>query len=277
MSIHPKYENDIEMIMSHRYDLGGDYWTTQDHRLIKGTPFSMVDVVLLFLELGMDVTDPLMGELADLIFSTWKKDGRFKVYPSGGIYPCQTTIALSALCHMGFASDERLQLSFQYLLATQYKDGGWRCSKFSFGRGEETEYSNPHPTLMALDAFRYTKYLNQEKALDQAVEFLLAHWRIKKPIGPCHYGIGKLFMQVAYPFDDYNLFVYVYVLSFYDYAKKDERFLEAFHALQGTLSNGMIVVARTNRKLAHFSFCEMGKPSELATCRYHEILENLNS
>lgn len=176
----------------------------------------------------MDVTDPLMGELADLIFSTWMKDGRFKVYPSGGIYPCQTTIALSALCHMGFASDESLQLSFQYLLATQYKDGGWRCNKFSFGRGEETEYSNPHPTLMALDAFRYTKYLNQEKALDQAVEFLLAHWRIKKPIGPCHYGIGKLFMKWLIHL---MIIIYLYMSMFYLFMimrKKMNDFLKHF-------------------------------------------------
>jgi hypothetical protein len=45
-------------------------------------------------------------------------------------------------------------------------------------------------------------------------------------------------MQVEYPFRNYNLFVYVYVLSFYDRAKKDE-------------------------------------PSALATRRYQEILRNL--
>ena len=56
------------------------------------------------------------------------------------------------------------------------------------------EYSNLYPTLMALDAFRFSKYLN-----NKAVEFLLDHWTIRKPIGPCRYGIGTLFMQVKYP------------------------------------------------------------------------------
>jgi hypothetical protein len=47
----------------------------------------------------------------------------------------------------------------------------------------------------------------------------LQHWVVKRPLGPCHFGIGTLFMQVEYPFLRYNLFSYVYVLSFYERAK----------------------------------------------------------
>ena len=166
--------------------------------------------------------------------------------------------------------------SVLYLLDIQYKDGGWRCNKFSFGHGEETEYSNPQPTLNALDAFRFSQYLNNEPALDRAVEFLLEHWVIRKPIGPCHYRIGTLFMQVEYPFRNYNLFQYVYVLSFYGYAKNDRRFLEAFETLKSKTVEGKIVVERVAPKLAKLSFCRKGFPSELATRRYSEILENLN-
>ncbi|MCK1911247.1 prenyltransferase, partial [Clostridioides difficile] len=55
------------------------------------------------------------------------------------------------------------------------------CNKFSFGRGPETEYSNPLPTLNILNAFRFSNYLNKESKLDKAVDFLLDHWTIKKP------------------------------------------------------------------------------------------------
>lgn len=124
-----------------------------------------------------------MKETANLIFSVWKEDGRFKIYPNGGIYPCQTAEAARTLCHMGYGSDKRLETTFRYFLDSQYSDGGWRCNKFFFGRGPETEYSNPYPTLIALDAFRYSNYLNAEPALDKAVDFLLEHWTIRKPIG----------------------------------------------------------------------------------------------
>ena len=179
------------------------------------------------------------------------------------------------LCLLGYAGDPRLQKTFCHLLDTQYKDGGWRCNKFSFGRGPETEYANPLPTLTALGAFRHSHHLNQTPALDNAVAFLLRHWTIKKPIGPCHYGIGTLFMQVEYPFRGYNLFVYVYTLSFYARARRDARFLEALAALQAKTVNGQMMVERVVPKLARLGFCQKGRPSALATRRYQEILANV--
>lgn len=275
MAVGNQYVSDVEAILSHRHDNGADLWTTPDKRLIKGSPFSTLESAMYLLELGMEPTEPVMKDTAELIFSTWQEDGRFKVYPKGAIYPCQTIIAANTLCYMGFASDAKLQKTFRHLLDIQYPDGGWRCNKFSFGRGPETEYSNPFPTLTALNAFCFSDYCNNEPALDKAVDFLLEHWRIRKPIGPCHYGIGKLFMQVEYPFRDYNLFLYVYVLSFYKQAKEDKRFLEALEALKSKMEDGQIVVERVVPKLAGLSFCKKGKTSALATKRYKEILQNL--
>ena len=230
-----KYKADIEEILSHRFDLGADYWTTPDNRLLKGTPFSALGCGLMLLELGMKPTEPILIEVANLFFSTWKEDGRFKLYPQGGIYPCQTAYAAYFLCCMGYVSDTRVQKTFEHFLETQYTDGGWRCKKFFFGRGPETEYSTPMTTLTTLNAFRFSDYLNNEPKLDKPVGFLLEHWNIKTPISPCHYGIGKQFMQIEYPLSDYNIFNYVYVLSFYNHAKKDKRFREAFDVLKSKI------------------------------------------
>lgn len=276
MAIEKQYESDVEVILSHRHDNGADLWTTPDKRLLKGAPFSTLESVMYLLELGVDPRDYVMIDAAELIFSTWQDDGRFKVYPQGAIYPCHTIHTVNTLSHMGYATDNRIQRTLQHLLEIQNTDGGWRCNKFSFGHGPETEYSNPLPTLIALDAFRFSDYFNREPALDKAVDFLLNHWRIRKPIGPCHYGIGTLFMQVEYPFRNYNLFLYVYVLSFYSRAKKDERYLEAFALLETKMEAGQIVVERVVPKLANLSFCKKGQASVLATNRYHEILQNLH-
>ena len=83
-------------------------------------------------------------------------------------------------------------------------------------------------------------------------------------------------MQVEYPFRSYNLFYYVYVLSFYKYARKDARFKEAFHVLTSKVDEGMIRVERVVPKLRKLSFCEKGQVSDRATERYNEILFNLN-
>lgn len=275
MATHKQFAADIHVILSHRHDNGGDLWATPDKRLLKGAPFSTLESVLFLLELGMEPTESPLADAAQLMLSTWQEDGRFKVYPTGGIYPCHTAHIAAALCHLGYGADPRLKKTFRHLLDIQYTDGGWRCNKFSFGRGPETEFSNPFPTLTVLDAFRFTEGFRELPALSRAVDFLLEHWVIRKPIGPCHYGMGTLFMQVEYPFRSYNLFHYVYVLSFYSRARRDGRFLEALAALQAKLLNGQIVVERVVPKLASLNFCKKGQPSELATKRYHEILQNM--
>lgn len=268
------YQTDIETIVAHRHDQGADLWTTPDNRIGKGAPFSLLECCQYLLELGMKPDDPILQQATELIWDTWQEDGRFRLYPKGAIYPCQTAIAAECLAQLGYAADPRLQETFRHLLATQYTDGGWRCNKFSFGRGPETEYSNPLPTLNALNAFRFSDY-RAEPTLDGAVDFLLEHWRTKAPLGPCHYGIGTLFMQVEYPFRNYNLFLYVYVLSFYPQARTDDRFLDALAALQAKLVDDQIVVERVVPKLAKLNFCKKGRPSELGTKRYQEILANL--
>ena len=119
--------------------------------------------------------------------------------------------------------------------------------------------------------------MNQTSEFNSAVETLLEHWNTRVPKGPCHFGIGTLFMQIEYPFLRYNLFYYTYVLSFYSKARKDKRFKEALATLESKLdARGRILVERPHRKLAKMDFCKKGEPSELATRRYREIRANLN-
>jgi hypothetical protein len=276
MTVDGRYRADVEAIVSHRHDLGDDCWTTPDRRLAKGSPFSAVESVGYLLELGVDAAWPLLADTIELILAAWRPDDHFHFYPGGSGQPCQTTRALKTLCRAGLTEHERARSALDHLLESQWLDSGWRCTSFPYGHGPETEHSNPHPTLMALDAFRHTGHLNRQPELDRAVEFLLGHWDTRVPIGPCHYGIGSLFGQVEFPFRTYNLFYWVYVLSFYDRAKDDRRFRQAFDALSARLVDGQVVVERVVPKLARLSFCAKGEPSELATVRYREIVANLN-
>ena len=270
-----QYQSDIDEILKRRHDNGADYWSTSDGKIMKGSPFTTLDCATMLMDLGMENTHPVLEETAKLIFRTLRADGRFKISPTGAIYPCHTINVVRTLCCMGYANDIRLAPTWDHLLQTQYSDGGWRCNKFSFGRGPETASSNPGPTLTALDAFRYTSHLNHSEALDHAVAFLLDHWTIRKPIGPCHYGIGSRFLQVSYPFSNYNLFLYVYVLSFYHRAQTDPRFREALAVLQSKLVHGRIVVEKQNPGLKALSYCRQGEACELGTLRYQEILHNV--
>ncbi len=269
------YEADKQAILEKRHALGADYWATPDRRLIKGSPFTTMDCAYMLADLGMEPTHPVLEATAQLIFSTLREDGRFKLSPDGAIYPCHTINAIRTLCYLGYADDPRLEKTWAHLLETQHAGGGWRCNKFPFGRGPETEHANPGPTLAALDAFRFTPDCNRSEALTHAVAFLLDHWNIRVPIGPCHYGIGSRFMQITYPFTGYHIFFYAYVLSFYDVAKQDARFLEALSHVRMALTDGRIVVQRQNPGLKGLAFCAKGKASAIGTARYQEILTNL--
>lgn len=269
---------DIEAVLARRHDNGGDYWASADGRLAVGSPFSTLESLQILYELEVERDHEAVRGALDLLLGSWREDGRYNLAPSGTLYPCYTANTARILCRFGYAGDERVQGSLAHLLENQHDDGGWRCLKFAFGRGPETEFSNPGVTLFALDAFRFTEQRNTNPALDRAVESLLDHWTVRRPIGPCQFGIGTLFMQAEYPFLRYNLFSYVYVLSFYERARSDARFLEAFEILRTkTDEEGYMVVERPNRKLAGLSAFSKGKRSEPATRRYQEILENLGN
>jgi hypothetical protein len=267
---------DVAAILKKRYANGGDFWASADGRLAVGSPFSTLESLQILHELGVDRDHEAVQGALELLLGAWCEDGRYRLAPSGTLYPCYTANTARILCRFGFADDSRVQRSLSHLLETQHDDGGWRCQKFAFGRGPETEFSNPGVTLFALDAFRFSEQLNRNPALDRALESLLDHWTVRKPMGPCQFGIGTLFMQVEYPFLRYNIFSYVYVLSFYERAKTDERFLEALEVLQAKIDDdGRMVVERPNRQLATLSAFSKGRPSAPATSRYAEILANV--
>ncbi len=270
-----EYQSDIEKLLALRFVNGADLWATPDGGTGNGGPLSTLEASALLMELGYDPASPELIGAAELIFHNMKEDGRIRTYASGSIYPCQTANAARTLCRLGYAHDARLEKTYRYFLETRHDDGGWRCNASKYGAGPETASSNPGPTLTVLDVFRYTPYLNAEERLDRAVEFLLEHWVTRKPLGPCHYGIGTLFMKIEFPLIRYNLLNYVYVLSFYDRAKTDARFLEALELVKSKMVDGMIVIESANRKLKDLVSCRVGAKSELATSHYEEIVANL--
>ena len=271
------YEADFQKFLVSRYDNGADFWATSDGRIGIEKPISTLTALLIMSELRVSKTDETLNKAVELVLSKVKRDGRISIAPKGSIYPCHTALAAAALCRNGYAEEPRVKLMLNYLLSSRYDDGGWRCNKFIYGHGNETNHSNPGVTLFALDSIR-SAGMNNNRDLDSAVETLLDHWTTKAPLGPCHFGIGKRFMKIEYPFLRYNLFYYAYILSFYPRVKKDERFLEVLGLLNEKLDDdNKIVVENSNMKLSELQFCKKGNASEAATERYIEIIRNLKS
>lgn len=160
---------DIAYMLEKSHDNGAEFWATPDGNLIKGGPFSTLEACYILAELGLDTSHPALGDAAALIWQAQREDGRFSLAPKSSIFPCHTINAAKTLCALGFAADARLQKTLLHLLETQHAGGGWRCNKFFFGHGPETETANPGPTLAALDVFRQTPFANADHRLDLAV------------------------------------------------------------------------------------------------------------
>ncbi|MEE8587379.1 MAG: hypothetical protein V3T83_21270 [Acidobacteriota bacterium] len=104
MAVAKGYRGDVEAILAKRHQHGADLWTTPDHRLGKGSPFATVDCVLMLTELGMGPSEPVLKGCAELLLSSWRDDGRFRIAPKGAIYPCHTANIARMLCRLGYAA-----------------------------------------------------------------------------------------------------------------------------------------------------------------------------
>jgi len=146
----------------------------------------------------------------------------------------------------------------------------------ALGRSPQTDASNPGVTLFVLDLLRFRPDWREAAVVDQSVRSLLTHWRTRRPLGPCEFGIGTRFLQTEFPFLRYNLLSYVFVLSFYPQAHDDPCFDEALGELRNRIDEyGQLIINRPNRRFGGLKAIVKGQGSPLATRRYLEIQDNL--
>jgi hypothetical protein len=213
---------------------GGKVWDRKDGNIYATMGFSTIDVISVLGDIGIKYSEnKTVKEAVEKMMDYYDdQKGMFQYVQKGSKLPCVTAKIINALENIGYHSSI-LENSYKYFMNTQCKDGGWCCATVKLGKSESTDASNPGTTLYVLQAYKNRKKSKEKsRKFDNAVLFLLKHWETKKPLGPCEFGIGTQFMRTEYPFIRYNLFYYLYVLSFYEKVKKDKRFKEALRELK---------------------------------------------
>lgn len=268
--------SDIQSIINRQYENGGPYWSREDGNIRAPSGSNTIETLFVLGEIGIRWQDlPVIKEAVEYVFKYQNKDGSFRYHTLASKLPCLTALILAALGRLK-VDNQRLENAYNWLLEIQWSDGGWRCMTVKVGKSPITDASNPGTTLFVLDAFRFRN--NSPDVIDKlnkGADFLLQHWEVRQPVGPCAFGIGTRFMKIEYPFMRYNLFYYVYVLSFYDYAKKDLRFKEAYTILKNKINDGKIIPENPHKTWQSFDFACKNQPSELATMRWNEIEKNI--
>ncbi|MGB5819923.1 MAG: prenyltransferase/squalene oxidase repeat-containing protein [Saonia sp.] len=271
------YSTEIKSILEEQNKNGGAFWSRADEDIHAPHGSSTMDTLEVLGELGATPKDyPILTKAIAFLFDYQTPDGSFKYSRTSSKLPCMTARILAALGRLGVAKDKRAKKSYQQLLDTQWSDGGWRCNTVKLGKSSETDASNPGTTLYVLDAFRFRDNTQEEMhQFEKGIDFLLGHWDTKLPLGPCTFGIGSRFFQIEFPFLRYNLFYYVYVLSFYGHALKDNRFQEAYQKMLVKTRNGKILPENPHKAWSKYAFAKKGEVSNLATERWKEIEFNL--
>lgn len=268
----------IEKIIQRQNDYGGQFWSREDGNIHAPFGFSTIDTLYVLGEIGYLPSDnPQIAKAIDFLFSYQTTEGCFKYAPKSSKLPCLTARIIAGLAKLGLENDPRVEKSYKWMLDNQWNDGGWRCATVKLGKSPLTDASNPGTTLYVLDAFRFRDNSADDiDKLNKGVDFLLQHWEIRQPIGPCSFGIGSTFMKVEYPFLRYNLFYYVYVLSFYDLAINDKRFQDAFNQLRAKTKNDQLFPENPHKAWTEFDFAKKGQFSEIGTKRWIEIINNID-
>jgi hypothetical protein len=266
----------IDEIIKRQTDNGGLYWSRADGDIHAPFGFSTIDTLSVLGEIGYSINyNSKIIEAVDFILSYQTTEGSFKYSPKSSKLPCLTARILAGLGRLGLKDDFKIEKSYRWLLDTQWNDGGWRCATVRLGKSPLTDASNPGTTLYVLDAFRFRNNSSDDlDKLNKGVDFLLQHWEIKQPLGPCNFGIGSSFMKIEYPFLRYNLFYYVYVLSFYLKAKDDKRYIEAFNQMKYKTKNNKLIPENPHKAWQMFDFAKKGQISKIGTQRWLEINKN---
>ncbi len=267
----------INEILNRQNHNGGQFWSREDGDIHAPSGFSTIDTLSVLGEIGYSINDkPQIADAVDFIFAYQTSEGSFKYSKKSSKLPCLTARIIAALGRLGLKNDPRVEKSYEWLIDTQRNDGGWRCATVKLGKSPLTDTSNPGTTLYVLDAFRFRDNTSEMiEKLNKGADFLLQHWEIRQPIGPCNFGIGSRFMKIEYPFLRYNLFYYVYILSFYEKAKNDQRFKEAFKQLKDKTKNDKLIPESPHKAWQKFDFAKKGQISEMGTKRWNEIKNNI--
>ncbi|PKP03461.1 MAG: prenyltransferase [Bacteroidetes bacterium HGW-Bacteroidetes-6] len=268
----------IKKVLQRQNDNGGKFWSRSDGDIHAPFGFSTIDTLSVLGEIGCSINNnSQIIDAIDFIFSYQTPEGCFKYSPKSSKLPCLTARIVSGLGRLGVKNDPRIEKCYKWMLDSQWNDGGWRCATVKLGKSPLTDASNPGTTLYVLDAFRFrNNSADDSDKLNKGVDFLLQHWEIRQPVGPCNFGIGSTFMKVEYPFLRYNLFYYVYVLSFYDTAKNDKRFLDAYNQLKVKIKNDKLMPENPHKAWNEFDFAKKGHISEIGTKRWLEIKKNID-
>ncbi len=147
--------------MSHRYDLGADYWTTPDKRLLRARRSRLIAAPCCCWSWAWSRTEIYWGKLRSFFSAHGGRTGALAV-SKGAMYPCQTAEAAYLLCRMGHAEDGRIQKRCATFWIHSIRTGDGGATSFHSGGGRKQSIPIPCYTDGA-GRVPFSSYLNNDR------------------------------------------------------------------------------------------------------------------
>jgi hypothetical protein len=250
----------------------------------------IIHKICLLLDLGLDINDIQMKEIAKKILANQSDEGQFltlltiaKSFGGSGEASmqwilCDYPILLYILIKLGFKGNTKVKESIIFLKQVS-SDNGWRCvgsvEKFR-GPGRKTDHC-PYATLVSLKVFSLMPEYHNEDFIKNGIDAILSHWKNQAVRKIYMFGIGTDFKKLKYPNIWFDIVHVLRVLSKFEYARKQDEFYKMLEVLKEKQQiNGGFIPESIYLAYKGWGFGQKKEASPMLTYRIWDIFENIN-
>lgn len=252
----------------------------------------LIHKLAFLVDLGIGSENPVISKVTEKILASQSVDGPFQMIGNiptvfGGSGKdeeiwmlCDAPLLTYSLIKLGLGKNKKVVESLEYLLKLQ-QDFGWPCAATSLlgkkfkGPGKRTDPC-PYANLLVLKLFSAIPEKRDSKETNKAIDVLLGLWEHRKKVKYFLFGMGTDFKKLKAPLIWFDILHVADVLSNFDKAKNDKRFLEMVDIIPGKADeNGLYKAESAYRAWKDWNFGQKKESSAWITFLVYRIMKRM--
>ena len=193
---------------------------------------------------------------------------------------CDAPLVTYSLIKFGYAEDERVKKSVEYLVSL-VRENGWPCAACAdlgsnFRGPGKKDLPCPYVNLLMLKLLSSMKKNKYNKQARIGIETLLSLWEKRKETKPFLFAMGTDFKKLKAPLIWYDILHLTDVLSHFKSVKSDQRFHELIEILLALADeNGFYKAGSVWRAWKDWDFGQKKEPSSYITFMVYRVLKRV--
>lgn len=253
----------------------------------------LIHKLAFLVDLGINPENPVVSKVVEKILASQSVDGPFQIIGNiptifGGSGKdenmwmlCDAPLITYSLLKLGLEKNEKVIESVEYLLNLQ-QDFGWPCAATSVlgkkfkGPGKRTDPC-PYANLLILKLLSAMPEKHNSNETNKGIDVLLDLWEHRKEVKYFLFGMGTDFNKLKAPLIWFDILHVTDVLSNFDRAKKDKRFLEMVDIISSKADeNGLYKAESAYRAWKDWNFGQKKESSAWISFLVYRIMKRMN-